>query len=111
MNDNDPNPDLCFEVSTPLGFCVRVTHAYWDVIVNIKHPVMTGREVDVKNTLAQPDEIRRSRSDAQVYLFYRAEPLGRWVCAVSKQVDETYGFLITADPTDAVNEGVTVWHK
>ena len=81
------------------------------MIVNIKHPVMAGREVDVKNTLALPDEIRRSRSDADVYLFYRTERLGRWVCAVSKQIDATYGFLITTYPTVAIKEGITVWHK
>ncbi len=111
MSGSEPASDLYFEVSTPLGFLVRVTHVYWDVIVNFKHPVMAGREADVKSTLALPDEIRRSRSDADVYLFYRTEHLGRWVCAVSKQVDETYGFLITAYPTDAIKEGVIVWHK
>jgi hypothetical protein len=45
-----------------LGFRVRVTHAYWELIVTIKHPVMAGREEDVKKTLEQPDEIRQSRS-------------------------------------------------
>ncbi len=35
--------DVLFEVMTPLGFRVRVTRGYWDLIINIKHPVMTGR--------------------------------------------------------------------
>ena len=30
LNDSDPGPDLYFEVLTPLGFSVRVTHTYWD---------------------------------------------------------------------------------
>ena len=30
--------NLLFEVSTPLGFTVRVSRAYWEVIVTIKHP-------------------------------------------------------------------------
>ena len=38
------NTDLFFEVMTPLGFRVRVTHAYWELIVTIKHPAMAGRE-------------------------------------------------------------------
>ena len=102
--------DLFFEVMTPLGFRVRVTHAYWELIVTIKHPVMAGREEDVKKTLGQPDEIRQSKSDQNVYLFYKAEREKRWICAVSRQTGEE-GFLITAYPTDAIKEGVSVWHK
>ena len=63
-----PN-DIMFEVLTPLGFNVRVTREYWELIVTIKHPVMQGREVDVQNTLQMPDEIRRSRADPNVFLF------------------------------------------
>src|SRR6266498_4033939 len=99
--------DLFFEVITPLGFRVRVTHAYWELIVTIKHPVMAGREEDVKKTLEQPDEIRQNKSDQNVYLFYKAEREKRWICAVSRQTGEE-GFLITAYPTDAIQEGVSV---
>ena len=59
--------DMLFEVTTPLGFRVRVTHVYWKRIVDIKHPVMTGREEDVRKVLEDPDEIRRSKSDENVY--------------------------------------------
>ena len=102
--------DLFFEVMTPLGFRVRVTHAYWELIVTIKHPVMAGREEDVKKALEQPDEIRQSKSDSNIYLFYKAEREKRWICAVSRQTGEE-GFLITTYPTDAIKEGVSVWHK
>ncbi len=102
--------DIVFEAVTPLGFHVRVTKAYWDLIVKIKHPIMAGREGDVKATLENPDEIRISKSDENVYLFYKAEREKRWICAVSKQTDGT-GFLITTYPTDAIKEGVQVWHK
>ena len=102
--------DILFEAVTPLGFRVRVTKAYWELIVNIKHPVMAGREDDVKDTLENPDEIRQSKSDENVYLFYKAEREKRWICAVSKQTGNE-GFLITTYPTDAIKEGVQVWHK
>jgi len=75
-----------------------------------KHPVMAGRESDVKETLERPDEIRLSRTDPAVHLFYRSERRGRWVCAVTKRPGEE-GFLITAYPTDAIKEGVRVWPK
>jgi len=102
--------DVLFEANTPLGFRVRVTKDYWELIVTIKHPIMAGREDDVRDTLENPDEIRRSKSDENVYLFYKAEYEKRWICAVSKQTDET-GFLITTYPTDAIKEGMQVWHK
>ena len=102
--------EILFEVMTPLGFQVRVTKAYWELIVTIKHPVMAGREEDVKKALAQPDEIRQSKSDEMVFLFYKEEREKRWICAVSKQTG-TEGFLITTYPTDAIKEGVQVWHK
>jgi hypothetical protein len=102
--------EILFEVMTPLGFQVRVTKAYWELIVTIKHPVMAGREEDVKMALAQPDEIRQSKSDEMVFLFYKEERDKRWICAVSKQTGSE-GFLITTYPTDAIKEGVQIWHK
>ncbi len=102
--------DLLFTVQTPLGFRVRVTQAYWTLITTIKHPVMAGREHDVQETLRSPEQVRRSRSDVNVYLFYRSERIGRWVCAVAKRLDGE-GFLITAYPANAVKEGVQIWPK
>ena len=106
-----PSPDeLLFEVLTPLGFRVRVTRSYWELIITVKHPVMAGRENDVKETLKNPSEIRQSKSDPAVYLFNKPERIGRWVCAVAKRLDGE-GFLITAYPTEAVKEGELVWPK
>jgi len=102
--------DVLFEVVTPLRFRVRVTKSYWELIVTIKHPVMAGREEDVRRALEEPDEIRQSKSDENVYLFYKAEREKRWICAVSKRTGEE-GFLITTYPTDAIKEGVQVWHR
>ena len=102
--------DILFEVSTPLGFRVRTTRSYWMLISTIKHPVMAGRENDVIDALEKPDEIRVSKRDEAVYLFYKSERLNRWVCAVAKQLNGD-GFLITAYPTDAIKEGVRIWPK
>ncbi len=105
---NDSEKDLLFEVPTPLGFSVRVTRSYWDLITTVKHPVMAGREEDVKQALRNPDEIRQSKGDDKVFLFYKAERAKRWVCAVAKRLNGE-GFLITTFPTDAIKEGVRVW--
>ncbi len=101
---------MLFDVQTPLGFHVTVTQEYWDVIVNIKHPVMRGKEKWVQKALEHPDEVRKSKSDGNVFLFYKNEKMGRWVCAVSKRQGEE-GFLITAYPTDAIKEGEKVWPR
>ena len=102
--------DILFDVSTPLGFRVRVTRGYWEFIVTVKHPVMRGRAAGVQDVLHAPDEIRQSRSDPAVFLFYRAEGPGRWVCAVAKRLNDE-GFLITIYPTDAIKEGERVWSR
>ncbi len=102
--------NILFEVDTPLGFRVRVTRSYWELISTVKHPVMVGREDDVRNTLEYPEEIRVSKKDAAVFLFYKPEHFSRWVCAVAKQLNGD-GFLITTYPTDAIKEGKRVWPK
>ena len=71
---------------------------------------MQGREQDVQHTLRVPDEVRRSRRDSAVYLFYRLERPGRWICAVARRLDGE-GFLITTYPTETVKEGEQVWSK
>ena len=106
----EPDPELLFEVLTPLGFRVRVTRGRWNLITITKHPVMAGRENVVKATLESPEPIRQSRSDAEVLLFYRAERTSRWVCAVAKRAEDQ-GILITAYPTDAIKEGTQIWPK
>jgi len=80
------------------------------LIITTKHPVMAGRESTVKTTLENPDEVRQSRIDPGVLLFYRAEAARRWVCAVAKQA-RSDAFLVTAYPTDAIKEGVRIWPK
>lgn len=102
--------DLLFEVRTPLGFSVRLTRTRWNLITTIKHPVMAGRESSVRQALETPDQVRQSRVDPEVLLFYRAEGTRRWVCAVAMRAPDP-AFLVTAYPTDAIKEGVRVWPK
>lgn len=83
---------------------------YWATIV-AKHPDLAGRTEDVQATLRAPEQVRQSRRDPAVLLFYRAEAgRGRWVVAVAKQAGHD-GFLITAYRTDAIKEGKRLWPK
>lgn len=101
--------DYLLDVMTPLGFRVRCTEERWNLIAQIKHPPMNGKLEDVRQTLAQPDEVRRSVRDAAVMLFHRrVEP--RWVCAVVRQTDGS-GFLVTAYPADRIKPGELLWTR
>jgi hypothetical protein len=102
--------DILFEVRTPLDFTVRTTRQYWELITTVKHPVMKGKEELVKLTLRSPDEIRQSKVDDEVFLFYRTEGESRWTCAVTRKLNQD-GFLITAYPTDSIKEGKQIWKK
>ena len=68
--------DLLFQVLTPLNFYVRITRSYWAYIIAVKHPAMTGRDQDVQEAPQNPDEIRVSRSDPNVYLFVTTQVTG-----------------------------------
>jgi hypothetical protein len=48
MIDDFTKDDNLFVVETPLGFRVRVSRSNWEKIVILKHPVMEGKESDVK---------------------------------------------------------------
>ena len=106
----DMESDILFNVSTPLGFSVRTTRRYWDYVATMKHRPMYGREEAVIDVLQDPDEVRRSRDDINVFLFYRLERYGRWVCVVAKRLNGE-GFLLTAYPADYIKQGELIWKK
>jgi hypothetical protein len=110
MTDAPSPADWLFDVLTPLGFRVHVPRSYWSIIITEKHPAMAGREADVVEILRSPEEVRVSRVDPNVHLFYRLEKPGRWICAVAKRTNGD-GFLITTYPTDAIKEGEHIWPR
>ena len=103
--------ETLFSVATLLGFTVRVMKKPWGRVVSVRHPVLAGGEDDVRLVLAEPYEIRQSKVDPDVFLFYRPHGPARWLCVVAKKVDNDDGFLITAYPTDAIKEGERRWTK
>lgn len=102
---------ILFSVETPLKFVVTVEEQRWELIATQKHPALAGQEQLIKDTLSNPDEIRRSKSDESVYLFYKVIRQKRWACAVIKNLNHELSFLITAYSTDAIKEGEVIWTK
>ena len=80
------------------------------MLVQIKHPTMQNREGEVALALSEPDEVRRSRNVSDVYLFYRLQRPGRWICVVAKRLNGE-GFIMTTYPADNIKEGERIWTR
>jgi hypothetical protein len=101
-----------FSLATPVGFTVRTSTRYWQNIV-AKRPDLQERLEAVKQTFSAPAEVRQSRRDPSVLLFYTRA--GRyWLVAVARRLDGQ-GFLVTAyrtdTMTDTMKEGEQLWPK
>jgi hypothetical protein len=71
---------------------------------------MHRRETDVQRMLQTPEEVRRSRGDPEIRLFYRVKEPGCCLCAVANRLNEK-GFLMATYLTDAIKEGERVWSR
>ncbi len=100
--------EALFLAKTPLNVEVKTTTGYWKYLVTMKHPVMKGKEDIVKAALQFPDEIRQSKTDKDVFLYYKQ--FDRLYCTVVKHIGME-GFLITTYPTDKVKEGDSIWTR
>ena len=98
-----------FEVTSILGKRIRTTAPYWEKLVTTKHPRMRGREKEVQTVLKKADEVRRSRINPGVYLYYK-KAREHYTCAVVKHLNDE-GFLITAYLTKAMKIGEVIWKR
>ncbi len=98
--------EIFFTVPTPLGFSVRTTNHYWELIQR-KHPEVIGKETAVQHCLSQPEQVRQSTQDRTVYLFYTSQP-PYYLVVVAKRLNGE-GFIITSYLTDKIKEGEIVW--
>jgi len=98
-----------FTVKSRLNKTIRTTKDYWNTIVELKHPIMKKYEKETKETLREPDEVRRSRKDPAVHLYYRRYDK-YFVCVLAKHLNGE-GFIITAYLSNNVKKGDIVWRK
>ncbi|MGA2223023.1 MAG: hypothetical protein ABSH41_01100 [Syntrophobacteraceae bacterium] len=92
---------------------IRVTSERWEHI-ETEHPEMSGDLEKVLETLLAPDKVVRSRTDAQVELFYRqyeTTRVGHKLMCIAVKVLTNDLFMITAYFTDTVKKGETLWEK
>ncbi|SRR5260370_40676751 len=94
------------------GLAIRLTDERFAHI--LEHPEMAGMEQAIEETLARPERVVQSASDAQVHLYYRfyAGTLvgDKHLCVIVK-VSAADAFVITAYLTDTIKRGTTLWPK
>ena len=100
-----------FEVETPLNIPISVSERYWTYITTVKHPYMRDKEDNVVETLKDPEIIRQSRTDENVYLFYRQIMYGGTQYHLCVVVNRAEGFVITAYITHRIKEGHEIWRR
>lgn len=91
------------------GRLVRLTSERQSHIT--RRPEMMNQVAKVKKTLAEPEIVRRSRKDPEVYLYYRRykrSPVSdKYLLVVVKMTGSP--FVITAFFTDKLKPGETLW--
>ena len=94
------------------GFEVRLTIEQQAHI--LQHPEMAGLEEAIPDTLVSPKEVRLSRSDQSIRLFYQYyenTPVdAKWLCVVVKYL-EANALVVTAYLTDKLKTGDSLWPK
>jgi len=79
-----------------------------------QHAELAGMEAEIERVLESPAEVRASRLDETVRLFYefyaQTRVGGKWLCVVVKYSPDD-AFVITAYLTDKPKAGETIWPK
>jgi len=102
-----PETNTLFEIETRIGK-IKTTKGYWEIITH-KHSEVRDLLAIVKKVLKKPDQIRRSKVDKDVYLFYmKLEKY--WLAVVTKRLNHE-GFVITAYLTSKIKEGERIWPR
>jgi len=80
----------------------------------LQHFEMAGLEDEIVRVLRSPAEVRVSRTDEAVQLFYefyaQTSAGGKWLCIVVRYSPDD-AFVITAYLTDKLKAGEVVWPK
>ncbi len=101
--------DPVFEVESVLGGTIVLQSFVWDDVR--KHPKLNGRLAEVQLTASDPDEVRRSKSRRNVFLFYRVEGVRKFVCVVVRSESSDRALVTTAYDADRVKEGELLWQR
>ncbi|HJH25336.1 MAG TPA: hypothetical protein C5S37_00870 [Methanophagales archaeon] len=102
-------PQVRFEVKSILGKEIRTTEEYWKLISEVKHPIIRRYEEEVNETIKNPDEVRRSKKDFSVFLYYKKYG-NLFICVLVRHLNNE-GYIITAYIADKMKKGDVIWQK
>lgn len=95
-----------------LGRDIRLTDNRWEHIIT--RTEMVDQKEKIKETLLNPDKIKRSKHDSEVLLYYRLyekTPVTKKYLMVAVKVENGVGFILTSFFTDKIKAGETEWKR
>jgi hypothetical protein len=101
----------------PLGNRIHLTKACWQAHILVAHPIMNRFQQALRETVARPDWIYRSRVDPDAGLYFREyhrPRLGRFyiMAVLSLNPAKKRGFIKTAFPVYTLSKGgELIWPK
>jgi hypothetical protein len=103
--------EVVFEVIAKFSKKITLTQRGYKHISE-RHPEVSGETEKMKETLVNPQIIRKSMYDDKVWLFYRLfdkTPVSRKYLMVGVKLYNNEGTIITGYFTDKVKMGDEVW--
>ncbi|PIV54212.1 hypothetical protein COY52_10800 [Candidatus Desantisbacteria bacterium CG_4_10_14_0_8_um_filter_48_22] len=90
---------------------ITLSQQRWIHIIQ-EHPEVKEYIKEIETVLKDPDLIKESKKDREVYLYYRffKEILkGKYIIVVVKKI--MLSFVVTCYITDRIKEGDIIWEK
>lgn len=102
-----------FEIVSKLDKTIKLTEKIFNEI-KLKHPEIRNQEDKIKETLTDPNVIRKSQYGDNIFLFYRffkTTPVTQKYLMVAIKLLNDNGFVITAYFTDRIKIGEEIWRE
>jgi len=103
---------VVLKVLSRLGKILRLDEDKWNHV--LEHPEMENQIDRLRETVVDPDEVRKSVYDPSVWLFYRFyadTPVTEKYLLVIAKISNKEGFIVTSFFTNRVKTGGLVWKK
>jgi len=103
---------IVFEIVDVFGRKIRLTKPIlWHIT---KRTELKNQVEKLKETIVNPEHIRRSVKDTKVLIYYKhyyRTPVTEKYLAVILKTLNNEGFIISSYFTDRIKEGVEIWRK
>lgn len=104
--------DSIFVVSDLFGRDIRLSEER--VIHILQRSELEGQLGKIEQTLMDPDVVKRSNHDPEIFLYYRwygRTPVGSKYLVCIAKLENHHGFVLTSFFTDKVKVGETIWQR